>query len=92
MTIPQPAWAFMLAVLGAAVAIVGFIIPGDITSRQAMFTIANSLVSGALVAFAAHQANSSTSNGPNATINNPGVLIPATVTPPPAEVDAASTK
>lgn len=69
--IPQPAWAVLLATLGVAVAIVGYVYPGDITSRQSMFTVANSLISGALGAFAAHAANTSTANGPNATIVNP---------------------
>lgn len=76
MTIPQPAWAVMLAILGVIVAVVGYCIPGDITSRQAMFTVANSLISGALGAFAGHLANTSNSTGPNATINNPGSPFP----------------
>jgi uncharacterized membrane protein len=76
MNIPQPAWAVMLAILGVICAIVGYIFPGDITSRTAMFTVANSLISGALGAFAGHLANSSTSTGPNATINNPGSTFP----------------
>ena len=78
MTLPQPLWAVMLAVLGVSCAIVGYTIPGDAVSRQAMFTVANSLVSGALGAFAVHNANANTSNstGPNATINNPGSTFP----------------
>lgn len=68
--IPQQAWAVLIATLGVSVAIVGYLFPGDVASKQSMFTVANSLISGALGAFAAHAANSSTATGPDATIIN----------------------
>jgi hypothetical protein len=77
MVIPQPAWALMIAFLGVYCATIGYVCPGTPVAQQAMFTIANSLISGALGAlFAGHNANSSTSSGPNATINNPGSSFP----------------
>jgi len=68
--VPQPAWAVSLAVLGAILAVIGYVFPGDISSRQAMFTVANSLISGALGAFAGHLANTTNATGPDATIVN----------------------
>jgi len=76
MQVPQQSWAILIAVLGVICAIVGYVLPGDVVSRQAMFTIANSLVSGALGAFAGHASATSNSTGPNATINNPGATFP----------------
>ena len=68
MQVPQQAWAIAIAILGVICAVIGFVLPGDAVSRQAMFTIANSLVSGALGAFAGHASATSNSTGPNATI------------------------
>ena len=76
MQVPQQAWAIAIAILGVICAAIGFVLPGDAVSRQAMFTIANSLVSGALGAFAGHASATSNSTGPNATINNPGATFP----------------
>lgn len=77
MPIPQPAWAIIIAILGVYCATIGYVCPGTPVSQQAMFNIANSLISGSLGAlFAGHNANSSTSTGPNATINNPGSTFP----------------
>ena len=76
MQVPQQAWAIMILFLGVLCAIVGFVLPGDVVSRQAMFTAANSLISGGLGAFAGHLASTSNSTGPNATINNPGATFP----------------
>jgi hypothetical protein len=74
--LPPQVWAIIIASLGVLCAIMGYVLPGDVVSRQSMFTVANSLISGALGAFAGHQANSSNSSGPNATINNPGSSFP----------------
>jgi hypothetical protein len=52
--VPQPFWAVILAVLGVITTIVVYIHPGDVTTRQAAFQIASSLVTGALGAFAGH--------------------------------------
>jgi hypothetical protein len=76
MTIPQPVWAISILILGVVCAVIGYTLPGDVVSRQAMFTAANSLISGGLGAFAGHLTNSSNSSGPNATINNPGSPFP----------------
>lgn len=56
MIMPQPFWAVLLAVLGVVVTIVVYIFPGDVTTRQAAFQIASALVTGALGAFAGHNA------------------------------------
>ena len=70
---PQPFWAVILAGLGAILSVVFYIYPGDVTSRQAAFQIASSLVTGALGAFAGHASSGRPFNmtGPNATVNNP---------------------
>ncbi len=52
MKMPQPFWAVILAGLGAVLAVIFYIFPGDTTTRQTAFGIASSLVSGALGAFA----------------------------------------
>jgi di/tricarboxylate transporter len=72
--IPQPAWALLVAVLGVYCATVGYCLPGDTVSKQAMFTIANTLISGALGAFVSHAAG--TIQGANSNI----------IQPPPPEV------
>ena len=70
---PQQAWVTIIVVLGVVCAVIGYVFPGDVVSRQAMFTAANSLISGGLGALTGHLANTSNSTGPNATINNPGI-------------------
>ena len=74
--LPPQVWAIIIASLGVLCAIMGYVLPGDVVSRQSMFTVANSLISGALGAFAGHLASTSNSTGPNATINNPGATFP----------------
>jgi uncharacterized membrane protein len=74
--LPPQVWAIIIASLGVLCAIMGYVLPGDVVSRQSMFTIANSLISGALGAFAGHASATSNSTGPNATINNPGATFP----------------
>ena len=68
---PQPFWAVILAVLGVALAIVIYVVPGDQTSKQTAFNIAAALVTGSLGAFAGHAQASSTNkvNASTATIN-----------------------
>ena len=76
---PSSFWALMLAGMGAVLAVVFYVIPGDVTSRQAAFQIASALVTGALGAFAGHAAamGNMTATGPNATINPPQPAEPA---------------
>lgn len=70
MRMPQPAWAVILAFMGMILAIVVLYTPTDVTSKQAAFTIASSLVTGALGAFAGRaEGTSTTQSGPNATVN-----------------------
>ena len=54
MNIPQQSWALAVITLVVICAIVGYTLPGDITSRQAIFTVANTLISGGLGALTGH--------------------------------------
>lgn len=57
--LPAAVWALMLALMGAVLAVlVLFHNAGEQTTNQAVLTIASSLVSGALGAFAGHAAGS----------------------------------
>ena len=76
MTIPQPAWAVTLAVLGVIVALAVLFHPDPVAVGTAVLAIASNLVSGALGAFAGHASATSNVSGPNATINNPGSPFP----------------
>ena len=78
---PTQIWALLLAALGAALAIVFYLYPSDVTTRQSAFQIASSLVSGALGAFAGHAlagGNTTTATGQNPTINLPTPTAPVT--------------
>lgn len=54
MNMPQPAWAVMLATLGAILALAVLLHPAEPTVATAVLAVAGSLVSGALGAFAAY--------------------------------------
>ena len=73
---PQPFWAILLAILGVIVALAVLFHPDPVAVGTAVLAIASNLVSGALGAFAGHASATSTSTGPNATINNPGSTFP----------------
>jgi hypothetical protein len=73
---PQPIWACFLAALGSCLAIAVYIIPGDVTSRQAAFQIASALVTGALGAFAGHATTANSQKG--MIINNPPDITAST--------------
>ena len=60
--IPSPFWAVLLAFLGVGLAIVALFHPSTDTVSQAVLTIASSLVSGALGAFAGHAVAASKSD------------------------------
>lgn len=69
---PQPAWAVILAAMGVLVGLVVYCYPGDVTSKQAGFSLASALVTGALGAFAGRaEGQSTTQSGPNSVINLP---------------------
>jgi quinol-cytochrome oxidoreductase complex cytochrome b subunit len=69
----------LLALLGVTVATVGYCLPGDVTSRQAMFTIANTLISGAIGAYVGHGIGASSSSkitGDNPVVNQIAPVLP----------------
>ena len=78
--LPTQFWAICLAGMGATIAVVFYVIPADVTTRQAAFQIASALVTGALGAFAGQHlgaSNTTTATGPNPVINNtPSPLVP----------------
>ena len=78
MRLPQPFWAVLLAILGVvlALAVLFHWESSSAAIGTAVLSIAGNLVSGALGAFAGHAGSSSTSTGPNATINNEGATFP----------------
>lgn len=76
MTIPQPAWAVMLAILGVILAISCLFHPTPENVVLAVLAIASNLVSGALGAFAGHTSAINSISTPNATLNNPGSTFP----------------
>ena len=53
--IPQPFWAVILAALGCVLAIAVLFHPGDASVSTSVLAISNSLVAGALGAFAGHK-------------------------------------
>jgi len=53
--IPVQLWALALALMGVILAVIGLYHPSEATNSQAVFSIANGLVTGALGAFAGHQ-------------------------------------
>jgi len=69
-SLPQPAWAILLAILGVVLTIIGYVYPGSQTAQQAVFQIAAALVSGALGAFAGRASHSDTTTT-KTTINAP---------------------
>lgn len=83
--LPTQFWAICLAGMGAIIAVVFYVIPADVTTRQAAFQIASALVTGALGAFASHAAsamNSTTATGPNPIINNtPSPVVAPSIIP-----------
>ena len=56
--LPSAFWALLLAESGAILAVIALFHPAEPTISQAVLTIASSLVSGALGAFAGHAAAS----------------------------------
>ena len=69
---PQQVWAVVVITLGVICAIVGYTFPGDITSRQAIFTVANTLISGGLGALTADVIGGKPIGGNNPTATFPG--------------------
>jgi hypothetical protein len=53
----QSAWVLTFAVLGTYCATIAYVLPGDAISKNAMFTIATTLIGGALGAFVTRNAN-----------------------------------
>ena len=51
MNIPPQAWIMGIAVLGVSCAVIGYVVPGDPTSKQAMFHSADTLIGAAVGAF-----------------------------------------
>ena len=71
MNLPPQLWAVTVISLGVICAITGYVIPGDITSRQAIFTVANTLISGGLGALTAHAIANNTVKGDNSSATFP---------------------
>jgi len=68
--VPHPVWAIVLAFLGVIIALCCLFYPGsDSTVKLQILTIASSLVSGALGAFAGAASAKADVKADNATIN-----------------------
>lgn len=70
---PVQIWALLLALMGASLAVFALVVKTDATITHDVMNAANTLISGAIGAFAGHAATSSkadvtTGNGPT-TIN-----------------------
>ncbi len=75
---PQPFWAIIIAAMGFALALAVLHSPSSDAVRTAVLVAANSLISGALGAFAgaAHTQANTTATGPNTVINAPNPISP----------------
>ena len=69
--LPQQVWALAVIFMGVICALIGYVFPGDITSRQALFTAGNTLISGGIGALTQHAISKNTISGDNTTANFP---------------------
>lgn len=81
--VPIQIWALVLAFMGVVLAVIALFHPSEPTNSQAVFQIANGLVTGGLGAFAGHQLAGS-NNKTDVTGNAP-VTINQTGTPDPKQ-------
>ena len=71
MNVPIQAWALAVITQGAICAIIGYVVPGDTASKQAILSVALSLISGGLGALTGHSIARNSVSGDNTTATFP---------------------